>query len=160
MKFLILAAALALSSAAHAGLPVTPAKDQQALLKSNNPLLAQNKKLVYDFTRIVLYGLHLDQAQKFMRDDYIQHNPNVATGLNGFLAYFSKLGGPRPISNQVSGLVSMQAEGDIVTMSFVSQLDDPDHPGTKYTTTWFDMFRVQDGKIAEHWDCDVKPLTK
>jgi predicted SnoaL-like aldol condensation-catalyzing enzyme len=55
----------------------------------------------------------------------------------------------------MDGLVSIQAEGDIVTMSFVNQLTDT--KGEAYTTTWFDMFRVQDGKITEHWDCDIKP---
>ena len=152
----VTAMALAFSAAAYAGLPVTPAKDQKILLHSSNRRLARNKKLVYDFTRVVLTGLRLDQTQRFLRDDYIQHNPNVATGLDGFLAAFGKLGNPKPIPDEVPGLVSITAEGDIVTMSFVNQQDDPHNPGTKYTTTWFDMFRVQDGKIAEHWDCDIK----
>lgn len=26
----------------------------------------------------------------------------------------------------------------------------------KYTTTWFDMFRIEEGKIAEHWDSALK----
>jgi hypothetical protein len=29
---------------------------------------------------------------------------------------------------------------------------DPRNPGEPYTTTWFDMFRIEDGMIAEHWD--------
>ena len=142
------------SSAWGGGLPVTPAADQQQLLMSADPQLAANKKLVYDFSRIVLSGRHLDQAAVFLRDDYVQHNPNVETGLKGFLDFFSKLGGPRQIPDAVNGLVSIQAEGEIVTMSFVNQLKDAS--GVAYTTTWFDMFRIQDGKIAEHWDCDTK----
>lgn len=150
MTRFILLSLFAFSSLAHAGLPVESAKDQQALLKSADTKLAANKKLVYDFTRIILAGLRLEQVSNFMREDYIQHNPNVETGMKGFLDAFSKLGGPRPIPDQVDGLVSIQAEGDIVTLSFVNKIGD-------YSTTWFDMFRVQDGKIAEHWDCDVKP---
>ena len=147
---------LVLASAAQAGLPVLPTTNQQALLESSNPVLAHNKRLVYDFTRIVLTGLRLEQVPHFMLNGYIQHNPNVETGLKGFLEAFSKLGRPRPIPDTVPGLVSIQAEGDIVTLSFVNELDDPKVKGAKYTTTWFDMFRIQDGKIAEHWDCDVK----
>lgn len=144
-------------SYAHAKMPVKPAADQQVLLKSTDAKLAANKKLVYDFTRIVLRGRRLDQAHDFLRKDYIQHNPNVETGLKGFLAFFSKLpGGQRPIPETVPNLVSIQAEGDIVTMSFVDERKDPGKEGSTYTTTWFDMFRVQDGKIAEHWDCDVR----
>jgi hypothetical protein len=75
-----------------AALPVVPTPDQAALLKSKDPKLAANKKIAYDFFRVVLRGRHLDQAEKYMRDDYIQHNPNADTGIVGFKAYFSKLG--------------------------------------------------------------------
>ncbi len=155
-KTVITISIILFSICSFAGVPVTPATDQSKLLQSQDAKLARNKKLVYDFSRIVLAGLHLDQVPQFMREDYIQHNPNVDTGMQGFLAYFSKLGGPKPIPATVPGLVSIQAEGDFVTLSFVSKNADPAHPGSSYTTTWFDMFRIQDGKIAEHWDCDVK----
>jgi predicted SnoaL-like aldol condensation-catalyzing enzyme len=141
---------------AFAALPVVPAKDQAAFLKSNDPKLAANKKVAYDFFRIVLRGLRLDQADKYMREDYMQHNPNADTGLKGFKEYFTKLGGPQPIPDTLPGLVAIQAEGDYVTLSFVSEHDDPTKAGAKYTTTWFDMFRIVDGKIAEHWDVALK----
>jgi len=137
-----------------AALPVVPAKDQSALLKSSDPKLAANKKLCYDFYRIVLRGRHLDEADKYMREDYIQHNPNADTGLKGFKEYFSKLGGALPIPETIPGLVAIQAEGDFVTFSLVREYDDP--AGGKYTSTWFDMFRLQNGKIAEHWDNATK----
>ncbi|HEY3826822.1 MAG TPA: nuclear transport factor 2 family protein [Bryobacteraceae bacterium] len=142
---------------AFGALPVAPAPDQAALLKSNDKKLAANKKAAYDFYRIVLRGLRLDQAEKYMRDDYMQHNPNADTGMAGFKAYFVKLGGPKPIPEKIDGLVAIQAEGDYVTMSFVRELDDPKEKGRKYTTTWFDMFRFDNnGKIAEHWDSAMK----
>jgi predicted SnoaL-like aldol condensation-catalyzing enzyme len=43
-----------------------------------------------------------------------------------------------------------------VTLSFVREYDDPGIPGQKYTTTWFDMFRIVDGKLVEHWDSATK----
>ncbi len=104
--------------------------------------------------RIILSGRRLEQAAEFLTTDYIQHNPNVETGLQGFIDFFSKLGGPRPIPDTVKGLVSISAEGDLVTMAFVNKLKDA--TGAEYTTTWFDMFKVVDGKIVEHWDCDTK----
>ena len=70
-----------LAAPAFAALPVTPAPDQAALLKSKDPKLAANKKLGYDFFRIVLRARHLDEADKYMKDDYIQHNPNADTGI-------------------------------------------------------------------------------
>ena len=154
MKALLFFSILTLQLTVLAGLPVTPAENQQQLLESADPALAVNKKLVYDFARIILAGRQLDQAANFLREDYIQHNPNVETGLKGFIDFFSKFGGPRPVPDTVRGLVSIRAEGDIVIMAFVDSREDGSDG--KYTTTWFDMFRVQDGKIAEHWDNDVK----
>ncbi|HEX5229985.1 MAG TPA: nuclear transport factor 2 family protein [Bryobacteraceae bacterium] len=145
-----------LAAPAFAALPVTPAPDQAALLKSKDPKLAANKKVAYDFFRIILRARHLDETGKYMREDYIQHNPNADTGMAGFKAYFQKLGGPQPVKDSVDGLVAIQAEGDYVTLSFVRPYDDPVKKGEKYTTTWFDMFRMKDGKIAEHWDCATK----
>lgn len=153
-SFFIIIALFAFQQTTWAGLPVIPTADQQTLLTSADPKLAANKKLVYDFTRIILSGRRLERTAEFLTDGYIQHNPNVETGLQGFIDFFSKLDGPRPIPDAVKGLVSISAEGDLVTMAFVSQLKDA--AGADYTTTWFDMFKVQDGKIAEHWDCDTK----
>jgi predicted SnoaL-like aldol condensation-catalyzing enzyme len=140
-------------SVAFAALPVTPAGDQAALLKSSDPKLAANKKVAYDFFRIILRARQLDQADKFMTEGYIQHNPNADTGMKGFKEYFSKLGPGQPVAATVPGLVAVQAEGDYVTMSFVREYDNPKEKGKKYTTTWFDMFRIVNGKIVEHWDC-------
>jgi predicted SnoaL-like aldol condensation-catalyzing enzyme len=104
----------------------------------------------------VLRARHLDEADKYMKADYIQHNPNADTGIDGFKAYFTKLGGPMPVQDTVPGLVAIQAEGNFVTLSFVREMPDPKNKDQKYTTTWFDMFRIDNGKIAEHWDVATK----
>src|SRR4026208_39625 len=65
------------------------AADQSDLLKSSNPKYAANKKLAYDFFRVILRGRRLEQAAQYMTEDYIQHNPNADTGMAGFKAYFS-----------------------------------------------------------------------
>jgi predicted SnoaL-like aldol condensation-catalyzing enzyme len=159
MTYLTQVIALAvLCAPVFAALPVVAAKDQASLLKSADKHLAANKKLVYDFYRIVLRGRRLDQAEHYMRVDYIQHNPNAETGIAGFKAYFEKLGGPLPVPDTLPDMVSIQAEGDMVTLSLVREYDEPGQPGKKYTSTWFDMFRIQDGKIAEHWDNATKPI--
>jgi len=44
------------------------------------------------------------------------------------------------------------AEGNLVIISFVREYREPADATKKYTTTWFDMFRIESGKIAEHWD--------
>lgn len=141
-----------LCSPAFAALPVVPAPDQAALLKSSDPKLAANKKLSYDFFRVILRARQLDQTDKYMTEGYIQHNPNADTGMKGFKEFFTRLGPPQPVAATVPGLVAIQAEGDYVTLSFVREYDNPKEKGKKYTTTWFDMFRIVNGKIVEHWD--------
>ena len=136
-------------------LPPKSMASQEELLKSSDPKIAANKKLVYDFWREVLEARHLDLADKYMRQDYMQHNPNAETGIAGFKAYFSRLGGPLPIEPKIKReVISIVAQGDLVVLSFVQ--DNKDSKGQPYKTTWFDMFRIQDGKIAEHWDSAVK----
>jgi predicted SnoaL-like aldol condensation-catalyzing enzyme len=137
--------------------PVTPAPDQEALLAHSDPTLAANKRVAYDFFRVILRGQQLDRAAEFMTEDYIQHNPNADTGMAGFIAYFeANGGGPQPVQDTLPGLVAIQAEDEYVTLSFVREYPEPGMPERTYTTTWFDMFRVVDGKIVEHWD----PATK
>jgi hypothetical protein len=53
-------------------------------------------------------------------------------------------------------IVAIQSEGDYVTLSLVRDEDDPAAQGKKYTTTWFDMLRVVNGKLVEHWDSATK----
>ena len=142
---------------AHAQLPVTPASDQESQLTSPDPKLAANKHLVYDFWREVLEAGHLDLAPKYLTDDYLQHNPNVPTGRAGFVTFFSRFAKPTPVAPRIQApLVAVLAERDLVTLVFAREMKDPKDPKVTYTTTRFDMFRVQDGRIAEHWDPDVK----
>ena len=158
-KFVLAAGLMAFGTQLFAALPVVgvAANKQKDLLKSEDARLAVNKKVAYDFFRIVLQGRRLDLCEQFMHPDYMQHNPNADTGIVGFKAYFSALpGGPQPIPDTLTGLVAVQAEGDYVTMSFVREYDDPAAAGKRYTTTWFDMFRIVDGKVAEHWDSAMK----
>lgn len=142
---------------AFAQLPVEKAHDHKPLLNSTNPVLAANKKLVYDFWREIMEGGRLDLVEKYLAESYIQHNPNVPTGRAGFVKFFSQFAKPKPIEKDVKApLVSIVAERDIVIVSFVHELTDPKNATKKYTTTWFDMFRIKDGKIVEHWDSALK----
>jgi predicted SnoaL-like aldol condensation-catalyzing enzyme len=148
-----LVSALALPATAAAQLAVTPAPDQERLLASPDPRLAANKRLVYDFWREVFEGGHMEFAEKYMAESYIQHNPNVPTGRAAFVEFFQKFRKPAPIEARIKApVVAIVAEGDLVVLSFVRENPDPKDATRKYTTTWFDMFRLEGGKIAEHWD--------
>ena len=144
------------SAAPVSALPVVAAADQMELLKSKDPRLAKNKKLVFDFWREVLEAGHMDLAEKYMAEDYRQHNPTANTGRAAFIKIFGSRP-PREISPTIKApVVSIVAEGDLVVLSFVRTLPDPQDATKTYTTTWFDMLRVKDGKVVEHWDTATK----
>lgn len=153
MKRLLVATVLCLPFLVHAQLPVQANANHEQLLASPDARLAANKRLVYDFWREVFEGGHMELADKYMAETYMQHNPNVPTGRAAFVEFFSRFSKPKPIEARVKApLVAVTAEGDLVILSFVREAVDPKDAAKKYTTTWFDMFRIEGGKIAEHWD--------
>lgn len=155
LKSLLLASSILLVNLVHAATPVTvvASTQQQQLLKSVDPQLAANKQLVFDFWREVIEAGHLDKAERYLAAHYIQHNPNIADGRESFVEYFAtftKENTIQPIIQQP--LVNIIAEGSFVTLMFVQTLPDKTKPGHTYTTTAFDTFRIEQGKIVEHWD--------
>jgi predicted SnoaL-like aldol condensation-catalyzing enzyme len=157
MLLLVMIGLVVFMSKAVAQVEVKPLSDQQSMLQSSDPKLAQNKKLLYDFWREVFEGGHLELADKYMAETYIQHNPNVATGRQAFIDFFSKFRQPQPVADTIQApVVAIIAEGDMVMISFARELPDPKDTTKKYSTTWFDMFRIENGKIAEHWDAATK----
>jgi predicted SnoaL-like aldol condensation-catalyzing enzyme len=157
LRALCFAAAVLFAASASAQAPVVPNPDQEAMLASPDPKLAANKRLVYDFWREVFEGLHMELAPKYLTEAYIQHNPNVPSGRAAFVDFFSKRGQPKAIEARVQApLVSIIAERDLVILVFAREYADPKDAAQKYTTTWFDMLRIENGKIAEHWDPAVR----
>lgn len=127
--------------------------DHEALLASDDPQLAANKRLVYDWWREVFEAGHLELNAQYIVPDFIEHNPNVANGREGVEAFIASRGEPRPIQDRVEQeLIAVMAEGDLVTLMFVMEYDHPEDSGQTYKTTWYDTFRVVDGMIVEHWD--------
>src|SRR5262245_37219594 len=138
-----------------AQVPVNGSPDPESLFTSKDPKLHANKQVVLHIMRDLLEAGHWDEAPKYLTEQYIQHNPNFASGRETVMKAFSARGAPRPIPDKRSWrtkVVSVVAEGDLVTVAVVRELDNPREPGKKYTTTWFDMWRIKDGKADEHWD--------
>ena len=136
-----------------AQVPPVAAPEQAALLKSNDPKLAANKKLVFDMWRAIIQGAHTELAPKYFTKEYIQHNPNVATGRDAMVQYMKSTRPVRPIDPTITfPVVAIMAEADKVLIATVTYSPDPAAPGTKWAGTHFDLFRIANGKIAEHWD--------
>jgi len=151
-----------LPSAANGGpQPVTGTAGtaQYALLAAELPALARNKRLVFDAWRQLYDAGREELVDLYLSEDYVEHNPTAASGRAGARAWFARLE-DRPIPTAIgSDLVAMIAEGDLVVQVLKIELPNPYQPGDSYTTTRMDMFRIADGRIAEHWDASVKPGT-
>jgi predicted SnoaL-like aldol condensation-catalyzing enzyme len=153
-----LAAGVALAGTPRTALrpqaPVTGVADPEALFTSPDPKLNANKQVVLHIVRDLLEAGHWSDAPKYLTTRYIQHNPNVASGLEPVMKYFA--GRPeRPLPDRKSWrtkVVSVLAEGDLVIVATVKEMPHPTEKGKTYTTTWFDMWRIQDSKADEHWD--------
>ena len=104
-----------------------------------------NKSLVADFYKEVCVARDLSRLDAFVTEDYIQHNPHMANGraaLHAFLAaFYQKM---PECQFTVSRLI---ADDDLVVAHMLFQKDHQDR-GTAIA----EIFRVVDGKLAEHWD--------
>jgi predicted SnoaL-like aldol condensation-catalyzing enzyme len=141
-------------SAVAAQAPVTGSADPESLFTSPDPKLHANKQVVLHIVRDLLEANHWETADQYLTKAYLQHNPNVASGLEPVMKFFGSRT-PTPIPDRRSWktkVVSVTAEGDLVVVAFVREYPDPRTPGKMYTTTWFDMWRIKDGKADEHWD--------
>jgi predicted SnoaL-like aldol condensation-catalyzing enzyme len=142
-----------MSTAAQAQIPPEEDPNQLAMLESNDPQVAANKRHVFDFWRIVYEGGHMDRAPEFMTESYIQHNPNVVSGRDAFVEMIGEVRKPMEVLDRIKvPVVSIIGERDIVMVSFVRPVRDRNDPDHIYKITWFDVFRIEDGLIAEHWD--------
>jgi predicted SnoaL-like aldol condensation-catalyzing enzyme len=113
--------------------------------------------VVFDMWRAIIQGGHTELASKYFTAGYIQHNPNVASGRDALVAYMKQTRPVRPIEPEIHfPVIDILAEGDMVVVATVSYLPDPADPRKKYAGTHFDMFRLENGKIAEHWDSVAK----
>ena len=152
--FLVLLVPLLGASPLLAQAPVVGSPDPESLFTSKDPKLNANKQVVLHIMRDLLEANHWADAPKYLTQEYIQHNPNIMSGLDPVMKFFGSRP-PQPIpgkSNWRTKVVSVTAEGDLVVVGVVREMADPRQAGKTYTTTWFDMWRIKNGKADEHWD--------
>ena len=124
-----------------------------SLASADETLTARNKAVVRDFYTTVFIGRNIDAAPKFIRADYLQHNPQVPTGLKGLMDTFRPIFARTPPADYKRELLNIVGDGDMVVIYVRQTWTGAD--GQHHLALGFDMFRVQDGMITEHWDADT-----
>lgn len=157
-----LVAALAAAPAVARAQVVAP----QAGCKATPAELEANKKVAIEFFRPGVDRVALADPT------YKQHNPAFVkggreAGLSDYEYFKSRFGGPPrqggpgPGRGQAEGpqppagnpLEIVMAECDLVTIVHKNFRQDPTAAaGTWYEVFTFDVFRVRNGKLVEHWD--------
>jgi predicted SnoaL-like aldol condensation-catalyzing enzyme len=106
---------------------------------------AENKELVRAFVDDILVNGRMEKlARYFDGDQYIQHNPSIGDGLSGLgtaLQAMAKQG----ITMKYDRIHRVIGEED-----FVLVVSEGNFAGRH--TSFYDLFRVAGGKVAEHWD--------
>ncbi len=107
--------------------------------------LEENKSNAIAFYRTAYEGKPKEAIQKYVGKEYIQHNPDVSDGTQGFIEYFERMKLEYP--EKSIEFVRCIAEGDLVALHTHQIWPDND----EYVT--MDFFRFdENGKICEHWD--------
>ena len=104
-----------------------------------------NRELVKNFLYDVMQGKRPEKtADYFNGDIYIQHNTGIADGLSGLGAALSAL------AEQGIPMIYTTTHQVLAQGNFVLAVSEGTFGGAP--TSYYDLWRVENGKIAEHWD--------
>lgn len=105
----------------------------------------ENRDLVKNFLYDVMQGNNPDKtADYFDGDTYIQHNTAIADGVSGLNAALTAL------AEQGIQMIYDETHLILAQGNFVLAVSEGTYGGAP--TSYYDLWRVEDGKIAEHWD--------
>lgn len=125
--------------------------------------LAGNKQLIRDYIDNAINKKQPETAERYFAADYVEHNPHLLPGIAGkkqFLAAVLK--GFSDYHGEIEDIV---AEGDeVVTRTLWTGTQDGPFlgrpaTGNKVQFATSDFYRIQNGKVVEHWDV-VDSLTR
>jgi predicted SnoaL-like aldol condensation-catalyzing enzyme len=127
-----------------------------AALLSAVPLLGQgylsplesNKKVVFDFYRLVVEPRNADLIELYVAADFVEHDPIDQKGSDAVVKMLKTLG--RAASDDVGATLRnppafIMAQGDLVVWFF------PQSPAKAGEPFQLEVYRVKDRKIVEHW---------
>jgi predicted SnoaL-like aldol condensation-catalyzing enzyme len=125
-------------------------RQQVRTLRARQAREDANKKLVLDFYQQFFGDKDISAADRYLLPSYIQHNPYAATGREAVKRFFKPYFSNPAIPKTKVDVKRVAADGDLVWLHIRSKT-------TGSERAVVDIFRIQNGKIAEHWDV-VQPV--
>lgn len=111
-----------------------------------------NKEIVTAFYQEFFNDHNIQAADKYVREDYIQHNPGVPQGREGLKAAFEqKFKADPTFKLELKRLIQ---EDDMMSV-YLKKIDGEGNTLARVV----DIYRFQDGQLAEHWDV-LMPVAK
>lgn len=104
-----------------------------------------NRQLALSLVNTVLVGGNATALPLFISDEYTQHNPQIADGLDGVISAFT-LFAEQGLAIAYDEIHLVIADGNFVLIGSSGVF------GAGNPTAYYDMFRVENGQILEHWD--------
>ncbi|UII21501.1 nuclear transport factor 2 family protein [Fulvivirga ligni] len=107
--------------------------------------MKNNKEIVIDFYSKIIGKSNKELADILIKDDYIQHSPTIEDGKQGILKMIDMFASLPKSQNPDKPFYRFISDGEFVVahigISFMGQ-----------KRAVVDLFRLEDGKLAEHWD--------
>lgn len=104
-----------------------------------------NREIILCFVNNVLIKRQLNTLSHYIKTNYIEHNPRVANGLSALQSALSTSASDGKASILYNKNHRVLAEGDFVLSVCEGTMNE-------VHSSFYDLYRVSEGKIVEHWD--------
>jgi predicted SnoaL-like aldol condensation-catalyzing enzyme len=142
-------AALTVGTTAFANADAAPKRSSVATSSASHTAReVRNERIVLGFVDLGINQKEPQEAADRYLGDLIQHNPNVADGKDGWVTWAT--GFVKAVPNVNVDFKRVLVDGDFVTLHTHITVSPTDRG-----TAAIDIFRVEDGKIVEHWDAST-----